>query len=226
MSQPFDVSLPAPVALPRGIPRAAIACMALLVAFALLRAGGDVAIADAIYRMEGGSFSWRHAPWLAQGAHAGGRWLSVAAWLGLAAAWLRLRLAGIDAPLRRRLACVLVAVLVSTVLIALFKPLSGMPCPWDLARYGGPWVDAQAGGHCFPAGHAGAGYAWVALGAAARGLDRRVQRAGWGAGIAAGLLFGIAQQLRGAHFASHDVGAVLVCWAVACTVARAGRVGA
>ena len=34
-------------------------------------------------------------------------------------------------------------------------------------------------------------------------------------GVALGLLFGVDQQLRGAHFMSHDVVAATICWTVA-----------
>ena len=41
-------------------------------------------------------------------------------------------------------------------------------------------------------------------------------------GLAAGAVFGLAQQLRGAHFLSHDIASLAVCWAVACCVDRLG----
>jgi len=34
-------------------------------------------------------------------------------------------------------------------------------------------------------------------------------------GIAAGVVFGIAQQLRGAHFLSHDLWTAAICWTTA-----------
>ena len=37
-------------------------------------------------------------------------------------------------------------------------------------------------------------------------------------GLLAGMVFGLAQQLRGAHFLSHDVASLAVCWGVACAV--------
>jgi len=45
-------------------------------------------------------------------------------------------------------------------------------------------------------------------------------------GLLAGTVFGLAQQLRGAHFISHDVASLAVCWGVACAVeACFGRSG-
>jgi membrane-associated PAP2 superfamily phosphatase len=37
-------------------------------------------------------------------------------------------------------------------------------------------------------------------------------------GVAAGLLFGIAQQSRGAHFVSHDVWSAFLVWIISLTV--------
>ncbi len=34
-------------------------------------------------------------------------------------------------------------------------------------------------------------------------------------GLVAGLIFGISQQLRGAHFLSHDLWSLTICWLVA-----------
>ena len=41
-----------------------------------------------------------------------------------------------------------------------------------------------------------------------------------GVALAAGAAFGIAQQLRGAHFLSHDLGALALCVLVAGALAR------
>lgn len=215
---------PVAAVLPLRWTRDARIAMAALLACVALRMGTDLWIADGVARLEGGAFAWRHAPLLADIVHTGGRWLSITAWCVVTAAWAWLRVCGGHADLRQRLGLVSVAVLVSTTLIAAWKAGSGVDCPWDLARYGGMQACHRGfgavAGHCFPAGHAGAGYAWMALGVAGRGLGPRIERAGWAIGLGAGVLFGVAQQLRGAHFASHDIAAALVCWAVARGVAR------
>src|SRR3546814_753944 len=43
---------------------------------------------------------------------------------------------------------------------------------------------------------------------------------GLAAGLCAGLVFGVSQQLRGAHFASHDAWTLMVCWLVALLLHR------
>jgi membrane-associated PAP2 superfamily phosphatase len=67
---------------------------------------------------------------------------------------------------------------------------------------------------CFPAGHSSAGFAWVSLYFFAL-LARPAWRwRGLAVGLVAGGVFGLAQQLRGAHFLSHDLWTLATCWAL------------
>ena len=68
---------------------------------------------------------------------------------------------------------------------------------------------------CFPAGHASAGYAWVALYFFFLATRPAWRWRGLAIGLATGAVFGISQQLRGAHFLSHDIFAMIICWGVA-----------
>ncbi len=201
-----------------------------LLLIALLQAGGDRTLADALVRLEGGAWTWRHAPWLELGVHRAGRATSIGAWLALAV--------GFAATIRRE-AChrwhaptgyVLVSVLLATLAVSTLKAVTNVDCPWDLVRYGGDhrWIglfDARPGewsrARCFPAGHASAGYAWLSLYFAALQSAPRLRWVALGTALAAGLVFGLGQQLRGAHFASHDVASALVCWLVALGLWRA-----
>jgi membrane-associated PAP2 superfamily phosphatase len=73
---------------------------------------------------------------------------------------------------------------------------------------------------CFPSAHATTGYAlfgWYFLARRAR------RRHSWRyalPGLVIGSVFGATQQLRGAHFVSHDLAAAGLCWALAWLVAR------
>jgi membrane-associated PAP2 superfamily phosphatase len=185
---------------------------------------GDVWLADRLYAWEGHAWALRHAHATQQLIHLLGRDVSAMAWLAVLAAWLvALGRAGLTA-LRKPLLYLLVATALSTLLVAWIKSWSNMDCPWDLARYGGtrPYVGLFAlrpagleRGVCFPAGHAGAGYTWLALYFFLTVVKPRLRWLGLGIGVGAGLLFGISQQLRGAHFLSHDIAAAAVCWSCA-----------
>ena len=212
-----------------GIGHLLLATLLFIAAMVLLTRGGDRWWADQLYALEGGQWRYRDVWWTSQLLHAGGKWLSVGAGLavaiGLAVAWHRPALAH----WRRPLAYLLLSVALSTALVSLIKSASALDCPWDLARYGGhhPWLSlAQAwrahgpSSGCFPAGHASAGYAWIALYflAAARAPQWR-----WPAlllALALGGVFGLAQQLRGAHFASHDLASLALCTLCAWALAR------
>lgn len=171
--------------------------------------------------------------WLLEGVlHQGARGL---AWAGVA--WLAIGLRWPTGVLRSltpaRRTWLLLATLGATVLVSAIKRISLTSCPWDLQAFGGVaahvshWVWRQADGgpgHCFPAGHASAGFAWLAGWFAFRDVRPRVARAWLAAALLAGATTGIAQQLRGAHFASHTLWTAWICWtwALACSAAMPG----
>ena len=73
-------------------------------------------------------------------------------------------------------------------------------------------------GRCFPAGHASAGFAFVSGYFAFRDTRASLARGWLAASFAAGLLLGLAQQARGAHFMSHTLWSAWVCWCTAWSV--------
>lgn len=195
----------------------------------LVPLGGDAWLADRVYAWEGGRWSLAHGFATETLLHRGGRWLCGVAWLCVAIAWLRSCLREDGRSLRGPLFGLLASVALSSLLIAALKSASGMDCPWDLVRYGGqrpfiglfePRPAGLPSAGCFPAGHAGAGYAWIALYGFLSRVRPEWRHAGLAIGLGLGLVFGVAQQLRGAHFLSHDLSALLLCWLVACAVDR------
>ncbi len=124
----------------------------------------------------------------------------------------------------RRVQLPATALLASGVVVAL-KSLSATSCPWDLADFGGValhvshwrgWVAADGGsGHCFPAGHASTGFAFVGGYFALRQQLPHLARVWLAAALAVGFALGAVQQLRGAHFMSHTLWTAWLCWMVA-----------
>ncbi|QSX78994.1 phosphatase PAP2 family protein [Agrilutibacter solisilvae] len=185
---------------------------------------GDVGLADRLYALEGHRWALRDARLTQQVLHLLGRDLSTLAWLGVLAAWLVSCARGSLAAWRRPWLYLLSSSALAAASVAWIKSWSNMDCPWDLARYGG--THAYLGlfqtrpatwGHasCFPAGHASAGYMWLALYFFLARVRPRWRWRGLAVALVAGLLFGGAQQVRGAHFLSHDLATATVCWAVA-----------
>ena len=122
---------------------------------------------------------------------------------------------------RKSLVYLFVAVAGSSLLISFFKSLLAVSCPWEFQRYGGSLIyhsvydqlSLRNGAGCFPAGHASAGYAWVAL--YFFFLARGSSNLRWASlvfPLIAGIAFGFAQQIRGAHFISHDLWSLALCW--------------
>ena len=117
-----------------------------------------------------------------------------------------------------------ITALLGVAVINVLKYASTTSCPWDLAEFGGVaryashWaLGVMDGGarHCFPAGHASAGFAFIGGYFALR--RRQPQAAHWclGGALVAGLILGGAQQVRGAHFMSHTLWTGWLCWTTA-----------
>ena len=200
---------------------AAAPLLLAVVASALMASHGDLWMADRLYAWQGHQWALRSAFVTQDLIHLIGRDLSTAAWLGVLAAWMVARARNGLTLWRAPLARLLVATLLASALVAWVKSWSNMDCPWDLTRYGGsrefigilsvrPIGMPRAA--CFPAGHASAGYAWMALYFFLLSTRPRWRWAGLATGVGLGLLFGVAQQLRGAHFLSHDVWTAALCW--------------
>ncbi|KQM71145.1 phosphatase PAP2 family protein [Xylophilus sp. Leaf220] len=118
-----------------------------------------------------------------------------------------------------------ITTLAAVTAISLLKAASTTSCPWSLSDFGGVahyrshWAnlfgsDGGSGG-CFPAGHASTGFAFLGGYFAYRHTDARRARAWLVGALVAGLVLGVAQQMRGAHFMSHTLWSGWVCWCVA-----------
>ncbi len=196
----------------------------LLASVALMAGNGDQWLADLLYHAEGGQWALRDAWVTSDLLHHGGKHLSASAAVLVSLALLRSCIDARWKPLRRPLLYLLLALGLSTGVVALLKSWTQMDCPWDLQRYGGAnafigLFEARPAAlgrtACYPAGHASAGYGWVALYFFALRLRPQWRWPALGLALSAGLAFGFAQQLRGAHFLSHDVATLAVSWTVA-----------
>lgn len=156
--------------------------------------------------------------------HNGGRYLGWLVELGLTLAvwWPPRWLAGLGTSRRLQLA---VTPLVLLLAVSSLKAVTGISCPWDLSDFGGVarhashWARMLApdggSGRCFPAGHASAGFAFVGGWFVLRDTHPRLARRWLAASLIAGLVLGLSQQMRGAHFMSHTLWAAWLCWMLA-----------
>lgn len=180
----------------------------------------DKIAADYIFSLQGNTWALKNN-WLTERVlHKGGRSASILlalVVLGLVAASYCLN----DLKQHRKpLIYLILAVAGGSLLVSLFKSLLAVSCPWEFQRYGGDLnyvtvfeqLALRNGEGCFPAGHASAGYAWVALYFFWLNHSSTLRWAGLAIPLLAGITFGFAQQLRGAHFISHDLWTLAICW--------------
>jgi membrane-associated PAP2 superfamily phosphatase len=180
----------------------------------------DLWLADWWFALQGGHWAWRNH-WVSYGLiHHHGKQLIIAiglsALLMLASSFIRPAFRHWRGPM----SYLFTSMAVVPALIASSKRFSPVDCPWDLSRYGGnlPYVrtfehsfGATDLGHCFPAGHASAGFILLAMYFAALPMLRKPQRLLL-PGLAIGWIFALGQQSRGAHFLSHDLWTLSLCW--------------
>ncbi|GAB3684347.1 phosphatase PAP2 family protein [Salinisphaera aquimarina] len=201
----------------------------LLCALALVQVFSvDVWLADFLYGLEGGHWALRGAWLTSEVLHKDAQKFSIligVVTLGVIIASCfssRLR------PYRRGLIATLVAALTSLLLVSLSKHQLPLACPWDMQRYGGDLAGhaifnfywGQDVGGCFPAGHAAGGYCLLIWFFFARHYQLPHYRLALLPGVVIGLTYDITQELRGAHFLSHDLAAILLCWTVGYLVFR------
>lgn len=157
--------------------------------------------------------------------HEGGRYFN----MGAGVLWLIIFSATFFAgPLKRHrktMVCFLLSAAAGPLIVGLVKHTTHIYTPWDLKIFSGtlPYIrlfdPVPAGlpiGQAFPSGHASGGYAYLSLYFLMSGLSCRTY--GLVFGLCLGTLFGIAQQIRGAHFPSHDLFSMVICWYAALIV--------
>lgn len=177
-------------------------------------------------------FPLRDNWWLTAVMHDGAHWVAWALVLLLCLGvwWPQGLLRRLSLSERMQLA---VTPLLAVLLINLIKRASGASCPWDMAAFGGVaqplshWAAFLSpdggGGHCFPAGHATSGFAFIGGWFALRRAMPRGATWWLVASLGAGLLLGVVQQVRGAHFMSHTLWTLWICACTAWGVDRLWR---
>lgn len=107
------------------------------------------------------------------------------------------------------------------IIVGIGKRLTHIYTPWDLRLFEGsqPYIKlldhVPSGapiGHAFPAGHASVGYCFISLYFVMLRFHSSYRIIGLVSGICLGLFFGLGQQVRGAHFPSHDLITLIICW--------------
>lgn len=200
------------------------ALAAALALVALERTGVDHGVSGLFYDAAAAGFPLRYHHLFEVLTHQWARYLVVLVAAAVIAAcllsWLLPALAG----RRRVLLFLALGMVLAPATVSLLKSGSPRHCPYDLVEYGGyaayfglfePPPPGQIPGHCFPGGHASAGFALLAFYFAGQAIgSRRLALAGLWGGLAAGFAFGLARIAQGAHFLSHNLWSGWICWMV------------
>lgn len=210
---------------PAGVWAVAVSLLALL---AWDASGGDLWVMRHVGSAAG--FAWRESWFTTQVIHQGGRLLSWVAVAFILLVNLRPALLLPRLSRRERLDWLLITLLCLAV-VSLVKRASLTSCPWDLAEFGGTahYVSHWAfglrdggGGHCFPSGHASAAFAFLSGGWVLARAYPRAARAWLVSVVALGIVYGIGQMLRGAHYPSHTMWTAWICCALTVAATQAG----
>ena len=172
-------------------------------------------------------FAWRDHWWLSSVMHTGAKQLAVLIYLGVLA--MSLWPLGIWQQLTRsqRLE-IAMGITLSLLVITAIKRISLTSCPWELQAFGGAasyvshwsWGEADGGGGaCFPGGHASSAFAFIALSlpwlTSKQTEHQRLGGTMTAMIVLSGLVLGLSQTLRGAHYPSHTAWTALFCAATA-----------
>jgi membrane-associated PAP2 superfamily phosphatase len=183
----------------------------------------DFHLAQWLYQLGGGEWRWRNAWLTSEVLHTGGKHLSLVVAVGCLGCFVASFFAKALRPARRYLGYLLLTAISASLLVSLLKSSLAVSCPWDFAEFGGklPYASVwqqlwlRNGVGCFPAAHASAGYSWICIYFVGRHLQSPWRWAGLIIPLLVGLAFGAAQEARGAHFISHDLWTLAICWFVA-----------
>lgn len=192
----------------------------LLSSFYISSVDLDRGVADYFYSIQGYAWAWKDS-WIAEDFfHKGGRSLSILLALLLLVLVIASRFSFWLSLHKKPLLYLLVATLGSSLLISSLKSTLAVSCPWEFDRYGGDLLYANVfeqlvlrnGEGCFPAGHASAGYAWISAYFFGVHYQSRWRWFGLVIPLLVGMVLGVVQQIRGAHFLSHDLWSLAICW--------------
>lgn len=124
-------------------------------------------------------------------------------------------------PYRKGAGYLLLGSLLGPALVAVLKSTTHIYTPWDLEIFGGdkPHIrlfdSVPPGlpvGEAFPGGHSSGGFGFLSVYFLLSFYRPKYRYYGLALGLGLGTLFAFAQEVRGAHFLSHDLFSLVICW--------------
>lgn len=184
--------------------------------------GLDLWCSDQFYFGQGKGWYYKHSWWAEQLIHRGGRYLiisiAVTCLLIIAESF---SLGSQTRRYRRAALYLLLCIALGTGTVALGKETINRHCPWDYSRYGGnvqytnlltPPAIGSSQGHGFPAGHASGAFSLLGFYFIFYQRQNNIARIALVVSLTLGALFTFGQLVRGAHFVSHSIVSLGLCW--------------
>ena len=184
----------------------------------------DHALTVVFYDVPSASFPLRTSAFWNTVMHSGLKYFSILIWLALFLVWLLPARWALNPSLRSIIGFTLLVAPLAALSVSLLRALSAHSCPMELSLYGGdadyfrfldPLPANPGPGRCAPSGHASSGFVWIAGFIAAQRSSPAAARLALVLTLCLGVLTGLTQVVRGAHFLSHVLLTAWVCYAVA-----------
>jgi membrane-associated PAP2 superfamily phosphatase len=183
----------------------------------------DLWCSDIFYDFNKGRFYWRDTGWANQLLHKGGLYaiasVVIASLIFLVWSFLMRNNRWVN--WQRALIFLILSVAIGSGIAGLLKATTNRHYPTHIERYGGnvPYrklFQAQPSGFKrskgFPAAHASGGYSLMAFYFIFYKRNKLRAYLGLALGLAVGTLLAFGQQVRGVHFASHNIWSMAICW--------------
>lgn len=194
-----------------------------IVVFAVISeySGLDMALARPFYDTATQSWPLKSNFFTAGVLHSGGRDFVLYIMIGVLLVFILSLLIKRLKSCRKGAGYLLVGSLLGPAVVDVLKHTTHIYTPWDLELFGGdkPYIrlfdHVPAGlpvGNAFPGGHSSGGFALLSFYFLLSVYKPKYRYYGLALGLLVGTTFAAAQEVRGAHFLSHDLLSLVICW--------------
>lgn len=151
--------------------------------------------------------------------HKGGVILSTTLLIGFLCRWIYLLKFHHDKKQRDYVGFVFLSSFFIVITVFFLKRWSTLPCPWNSVAFGGSinppslwqaFASDLPRQKCFPAGHSSGGLCFLSMYFGHTVIYGKRNFKTLIPGLLIGVIFGITQQMRGAHYLSHDLTTILI----------------
>lgn len=151
--------------------------------------------------------------------HKGGVIFTMAILVAFLCSWIYLFKFHDDKKQREYVGFIFLSSFITIITVFFLKRWSTLPCPWNSVAFGGDVNPPELwrafsldlpGKKCFPAGHSSGGFCFLSMYFGYTAIYGKRNFITLIPGLLIGIIFGITQQMRGAHYLSHDLMTILI----------------